>query len=300
MLDAGKATGLPAANQVSPAEARRNMLYAPRPDGPSIGTITTRFVAGVSGHIPLRIYAPVGQGPFGVLVYFHGGGWVLGDLTSHDATARRLCVLGNCIVVSVDYRLAPEHKYPAAVDDCTDALRWTRRNIAALGGDFDRIAVGGDSAGGNLAAAVALRTRDTGGPALRGQLLIYPVTDHYDAAWPSYTSNREGFGLTAEMMAWFWDQYLRDVGQRDDPYASPLRAPDKTGLPHAWVCTAEFDPLHDEGEAYAKALQAAGVPTQYQRYDGMHHGFFGWVGVLDVAGEANASAGAWLRRTLAA
>jgi acetyl esterase len=176
------------------------------------------------------------------------------------------------VVVAVDYRLAPEHRYPAAPEDCYAALRWVAANAASLGADARRLAVGGDSAGGNLSAVVSQMARDKGGPAIRFQLLIYPVTDA-DFTRRSYVDNAEGYLLTTASMRWFWDHYLPDPGQRAEPYASPLRAADLSGLPPAWVCTAEFDPLRDEGEAYAKRLQQAGVSTTLTRFDGLIHGF---------------------------
>lgn len=295
MLEAGKAAGIPPLRQLSIQQARDNMNANAKPDGPSVGTIHARRIDGPHGSINLRVYTPRGGGPHPVLVYFHGGGFVLGSLDTHDNGCRHLCVGAGCVVVSVDYRLAPEHKFPAAPDDCYTALQWVQANASLINVDGNRIVVGGDSAGGNLAAAVALRARDENGPALRGQLLIYPVADHYAPGTPSYIANGNDYGLTRDSMIWFWDHYLASPDDANHPYASPLRAKSLAGLPPAWVITAEYDPLLDEGERYAQALKAAAVPTEYQCFDGMQHGFFGWVGVLDRSREATDLACAWLR-----
>jgi acetyl esterase len=207
-----------------------------------------------------------------------------------------LCAGAGCVVVSVDYRLAPEHKYPAGLDDCVFATRWISEHAAELDGDVRRLAVCGDSAGGNLAAAAALRIRDQGGPHLIGQLLIYPVTDYYTAGTPSYRENAVGYGLTRDTMVWFWDHYLNDASQAADPYVSPLRARDFSRLPPALVVTAEYDPLRDEGEYYAEKLRAAGTSAITSRWDGMNHGFFFWVGRVDKAGAAMAESCQWLRQ----
>jgi acetyl esterase len=200
--------------------------------------------------------------------------------------------------VSVDYRLAPEAKFPAGPDDCLAATRWAAANASALGADPGQIIVAGDSAGGNLAAVTALRIRDEGGPRLLGQLLIYPVTDYIEPGTPSMQENAEGYGLTRAGMAWFWNHYLADPADGLHPHASPFRANDLAGLPPALVVTAEYDPLRDEGEYYADRLRQAGVPTQMKRWDGMNHGFFFWPGVVDRAGEAMDEACAWVRTLL--
>jgi len=199
-------------------------------------------------------------------------------------------------VVSVDYRLAPEHKYPAGLDDCVFATRWIAEHAAELDGDAARIVVCGDSAGGNLAAAAALQIRDQGGPRLIGQLLIYPVTDHHTSGTPSYREHADGYGLTHDTMIWFWDHYLSDPSEAADPLVSPLRAPDLSGLPAALVVTAEYDPLRDEGELYAAKLRAAGTPAEMSRWAGMNHGFFFWAGRVDKADAAMAESCRWLRR----
>ena len=247
---------------------------APAPSEPTpVARVENRDIPGPAGALPVRIYWPeASDGPAPLVVFCHGGGFVLCSLDTHDELCRALCRGAGAVVVSVDYRLAPEAPYPAAADDCYAGLVWAVAHAAELGADAGRVAIAGDSAGGNLAAVTALRARDMGGPALRHQCLIYPVTDcRFDT--PSYIENAEGYFLTAESMRWFWSHYLQDMGRAAEPYASPLRSPDLSGLPPALVITAEYDPLRDEGEHYAQALSAAGVPTVLRRYDGMIHGF---------------------------
>ena len=251
----------------------------------AVGQTQDLSIPGPDGEIPVRIYTPEGEGPHPILVYFHGGGWVIGSIETHDGTCRDLCAGASALVISVDYRLAPENRFPAAPEDCYAATLWAAKEAASLGGDPDRIAVGGDSAGGNLAAVTALMVRDRGGPALCHQLLIYPVTDHSFNTL-SYEENREGYFLTRELMEWFWTKYLPDDLTGNDPLASPLRAGDLSELPSATVLTAEFDPLRDEGELYAERLKQAGVDTQLTRYDGLFHGFFGMGVVMDRAQDA--------------
>jgi acetyl esterase len=232
-------------------------------------------------------------------VWFHGGGWVVGDLETADPTARHLTVGASCVVISVDYRLAPETKFPGAADDCYAATVWAAQQATRLNGDPSRIAVGGDSSGGNLAAAVSLMARDRGGLSLAFQLLVYPVTSR-DFDMASYRQKAEGYGLTLDGMRWYWDHYLQHPADASNPYAAPLVAQNLKGLPPALVITAEYDPLCDEGEAYAKRLQSAGVPTTCSRYDGMIHGFFGMPAVLDKGQQAVAEACAALRQAFVA
>ncbi len=262
---------------------------------PEVGEVTNRDMQGPGGSLALRIYTPIGQGPFPLMVYFHGSGFVLCSLDTHDGLCRNLCAGTGCVVVSVDYRLAPEHKFPAGADDCLAATRWAVANAAALGADPGQVFVAGDSAGGNLATVTALRIRDEGGPALLGQLLIYPVTDYHEPGTPSMEQNAEGYGLTRKGMAWFWDHYLADPSDAAHPHASPLRANDLGRLPPALVVTAEYDPLRDEGEYYAERLRQAGVPTQAKRWDGMNHGFFTVPGVVEKASAAIDEACLWVR-----
>jgi acetyl esterase len=218
---------------------------------------------------------------------------VIGSIETHDGLCRQLANAAGCIVVSVDYRLAPEHPYPAAAEDAYAATRWVVDNARSFGGDPSRVAVGGDSAGGNLTAVVSLMARDRGGPPLVQQLLIYPVTDA-PTDKGSYRSNAEGYFLTADMMQWFWRHYTGEAGSAE-PYACPLRAKSLAGLPPALVVTAEFDPLRDEGEVYAARLREAGVPVHLSRYDGMIHGFFAMSAFLDRARAAVAEAAEALR-----
>ena len=258
-----------------------------------IAKVEDRTIPGPGGDLPLRIYTPEGAAPFPILVYFHGGGWVICNLDTHDGICRSLANGGGCVVVSVDYRLAPEHRFPAAPEDCYAATCWMAEHGRAIGGDPARIAVGGDSAGGTLATVVTLMARDRGGPSLAHQLLVYPVTDHgYDTA--SHREFAAGYMLNKDLMTYFWSQYLRDEADERSPYVSPLRAPNLGGLPSALVITAEYDPLRDEGEAYAARLRDAGVPVTLSRYDGVFHPFFGMPAVLDQAQSARQEAAAAL------
>jgi acetyl esterase len=261
--------------------------------------VEDHVVPGSAGvRVPVRVYWPVGHTAGSpVVVYFHGGGWVLGDLETHDGVARAMSNDVGAIVVSVDYRLAPEHRYPAAVEDAYSATIWAAEHAASLGGDPARLAVAGDSAGGNLATVTALLCVERGTPELKFQLLIYPVTDH-DFDTPSYRESNAECLLTRQHMMWFWDQYVPDRELRDHPHASPLRADDLTGLPPAHVLTAGMDPLRDEGRKYAERLREAGVPTSTQHCDGLFHGFAGGAELLPVAGAAMSEVHAVLRAAL--
>jgi acetyl esterase len=273
VLEQQKQMGVPPLHAL-PVEKARGVNFGALAASPEeVGKTENRFIPGPAGEIPVRIYTPRGEGPFPVLVYFHGGGWVVGNLDTVDSLCRRLTNGVNCVVVSVDYRLAPEHKFPSASDDAYAAVEWVAENAASIHADSNRIAVGGDSAGGNLAAVAALMARDKGFPSFCYQMLVYPVT-HHSFETDSYRDNAEGYGLTTNTMRWFWDHYLANEQDGDNPYASPLLASDLSGLPPALVITAEFDPLRDEGEAFAERLRAAGVPVEAKRYDGMVHGFF--------------------------
>jgi acetyl esterase len=258
---------------------------------PELATVEDITVDGGAGPIPARLYA-TGRMPAPTIVYFHGGGWVAGDLFTHERQARTLALEADAVVVSVDYRRPPETPFPGAFEDCLAATRWAAANVAKLGGDAARIAVAGDSAGGNLAAAVALACRQDG-PRLKAQLLIYPATDlvgRYgvaaeNAKYPSRQENADGYFLTGEAMRFFAGHYLPRPQDSEDPRASPLRSNAFAGLPSAVVCTAEFDPLRDEGEAYADALKRAKVEIAYFREPGMVHGYFG-MGAASKAAEA--------------
>lgn len=221
--------------------------------------------------IPVRLYIPEKEGPLPTIVYFHGGGWVFGNIETYDATCRALANETNSIVVSVDYRLAPEYNFPVPLEDCYTVLEWVFDDADTMQIDSENIAIAGDSAGGNLAAAVALLARDRNGPSIDKQVLIYPITNYaFDTA--SYTENAEGYLLTKDDMEWFWDHYLQSSIDGKNPYASPLQATNLEGLPPATVITCGFDPLRDEGAAYASRLQEAGVPVNYINYDDAIHG----------------------------
>jgi acetyl esterase len=285
----------PKLHELPPEQARLAFAALPLP-APEIALPEVRDlrIPGPAGEIPLRLYRPR-EGRLPVLVYFHGGGWVIGDLESHDPVCRELAQRSGCAVLAVHYRLAPEHPYPAAVEDCFAATCWVAEHAAELDLAGDRLAVGGDSAGGNLAAVVSLLARDRGGPRLRLQLLVYPVTDA-DFTRASYAENGRGFFLERPMMDWFWGHYVPDPARRREPECAPLRAVNLVGLPPALVLTAEFDPLRDEGEAYAVRLAAAGVPTEQVRYAGMIHGFYQMGGLLEdarAALERSATAVRW-------
>lgn len=249
-----------------------------------------------AGGVPVRVYRPFPDDNLPILVVFHGGGWVIGTVEQYDSTARQLANASGAIVVSVEYRLSPEHPFPAPIDDCWRALQWVAANAAELGGDASRIAIGGDSAGGNLAAVCALRARDAGGPEVALQVLVYPVCD-CDFETESYLANGEGYLLEVEQMKWFFDCYTAE-GKTDaaDWQISPLRAPDLRGVAPALVITGEYDPLRDEGEAYADRLRDAGVSVESRRYDGMIHAFFGCPGAFDASAEAMSQVGTALRR----
>jgi acetyl esterase len=277
-------SGAPELHQMTAAESRA-MYRDLKPDIPLVDVyrVEDRSVPGPASEIPVRIYWPTAA-PAAIHVHFHGGGWVIGDLETHDADCREICRGAACIVVAVDYRLAPEHIFPAALEDCYAVTCWASENSAELGALSSPVSVGGDSAGGNLAASVCLLARDRAGPNIAMQLLIYPVTDATMES-ASYRDNADGYLLSRKMMAWFWDHYCPDPAQRSDPLASPIRAADLSGLPPALVMTAEFDPLRDEGEAYAERLKAAGVAVQVRRFDGLIHGFFSQAGIIEAARE---------------
>ena len=259
-----------------------------------VHSVSDRAVPGPGGDLPVRVYRPREGEALPVLVYFHGGGWVAGNLDTHDGTCRALANRVPCVVVAVDYRLAPEHKFPAAVEDAHAALRWVAGHAGAIGGDPRRVAVGGDSAGGNLATVVARRWRDSGGTPLVFQLLVYPATDSRMHS-ASFVEHGDGCFLTREGMRWFWAHYLNSDADGQSPEASPIRAGDLSGLPPALVITAEFDPLRDEGEAYAERLRQAGVPAVTSRYDGMIHTFFGMAALWEEAERAVDEAAGALR-----
>jgi len=297
VLDYLAASGMPPMHAQTVADARGAMLAMGAMGGEPepVGNVEDREVPGPEGQISIRIYTPQGKDPFPVLVFFHGGGWVIGNIESHDTVCRSLTNMANCITVSVDYRLAPEHKFPAAPEDCYAATQWVAANAAMFNGDTSRIAVGGDSAGGNLAAVVALMARDRGGPSLVYQLLIYPATDYYLPGTASIEENAEGYLLTKDDMIWFLNHYLSGEEDTKHPYAFPLKAENLSGLAPAMVITAEFDPLRDEGEIYAFQMQKAGVTVTSRRYHGTIHGFVSLSGMIDLGKQALADAAAGLR-----
>ncbi len=301
MLDQLAAQDAPKMADVAPEIARAMHKAASVAAGAPapVDSVEDRTIPSRGGiEIPVRIYAPDSPDPLPALVYYHGGGWVIGDLDTHDAVCRTLANTARCVVVSVDYRLAPEHKFPAAVEDAYDSVAWVAEHAEEISVDKRRVAVGGDSAGGNLAAVVALQSRGIGFPRLAFQLLVYPITD-YDFETASYRDNADGYFLTRDSMKWFWDHYIRSEADALDPRGSPLRADDLVGLPPALVITAEFDPLRDEGEAYAARMRDDGVPVTATRYDGMVHGFWQMAALLPQARQAHQQAAAALREAFA-
>jgi acetyl esterase len=286
ILDAGKALGRKPVELQTPAEARAERAemvaqFVPMPEYAGV-RVEDRAIWVADGaadetggrEIGVRIYRPrVGDAVLPVVVFFHGGGFVVCTLETHDPYCRALSAEAGVMVVSVDYRLAPEHKFPAAVEDCVAATEWVLAHSEELGGSGSQVFVAGDSAGGTLAAVVALLLRDKGVSGLAGQILLYPVTAHYDPPTASYLEMAEGYGLTRKGMMWFWDHYLKDKSDIADFRAAPLRAASLRGLPRAFVVTAEYDVLRDEGQAYAKRLEEAGVEVTHMFVPGMNHGF---------------------------
>jgi acetyl esterase len=300
LLDQQAASGRPPLHRQSVAQARAFHLQDAAPlngEPVPVAAVADRAVPGPGGELPVRVYTPEGEPPFPIVVFFHGGGWVVGTLDSYDPLCRALAAAVPAVVVSVGYRLAPEHRWPAAVEDAYAATLWASRHAAELGGAQHRLAVAGDSAGGNLAAVVALGARDRGGPAIAFQLLVYPALDAAGdtGSWREYA---EGFYLTAAGMRWYWDHYL---GGADGaaPDASPLGAAFLGGLPPALVVTADHDVLRDEGEAYTARLREAGVAADVRRVEGVVHGFLRWRAVTGAADAALQEAAAALRSALA-
>jgi acetyl esterase len=293
--------GRPPYETVSPVEARELYLkgrVVTNPEPPELKSVAPLAIPSSIGSIPARIYTPVELRQAGGLapglVFFHGGGWVIGDLDSHDVVCRKLADEGQLIVISVDYRLAPEHKFPAAVDDAITATKWIAGNARQLGIDASRLMVGGDSAGGNLAAVVAIAARDGNGPAIAGQVLIYPATD-FAMTHPSHREPETSLLLTHSVIRWFRDHYLTGAADIGDWRASPARAATFARLPPAYVLTAGADPLRDEGDEYAKRLKEAGVAVTYRTFPGQFHGFFTMGKLLPQANIAAAQIGAWLK-----
>ena len=282
-------------------EARESYLqarFATNPEPPELARADTLTIPSLHGVIPARIYVPKrlrdrdGLSP--ALMFFHGGGWVVGTLDTHDVACRKLADEGELMVISVDYRLAPEHKFPAAVEDAITATKWVAANARELGIDASRLSVGGDSAGGNLAAVVAIAARDGNGPAIAGQVLIYPAVD-FAMTHRSHSEPETSVLLTHSVVRWFCDHYLSGAADTHDWRASPARATTLIGLPPAYVLTAGADPLRDEGDEYAERLKQAGVPVVHRHFPGQFHGFFTMGKLLQQANVAASEIGAWLK-----
>lgn len=294
-LDVVAAEGRPGWEAIPPVKGREifSSLKALFGKGPEMHRVEEHSIA---NGVTLRAFHPSDENPLPCVMYFHGGGWVIGNVDTHDALCRRLAREANCVVVSVDYRLAPEHRFPAAFDDCYEATKYVADNAAKFGVDASRIAVAGDSAGGNLAAAVAIKARDSDSLSICFQLLIYPVVEP-NFATNSYRQRAEGFGLRRSTMMWFWEQYVDDQAHHENPYVVVTKA-DLSGLPAAHVITAEYDVLLDEGESLAKQLESAGVPTTLRRYDGVIHGFMHLAGILDIGCTATSDAARVLKEAM--
>jgi acetyl esterase len=302
LLDLIETRGLPPTHTLAPADARafyRERRFFTQPEPPAVGEVRELRAPGAHGDIALRLYRPLlgARSPLPVLVFFHGGGWVIGDLDTHDTLCRELANGAGCAIVAVDYRMGPEHRFPAAVNDCLAATRWVQREAAALGLDARRLGVGGDSAGGNLAAVVALSARDAADLAIAFQLLIYPATDMRRGA-ASHASNGQGYLLTRETIAYFHDHYIADAAHDMDWRASPLLHPDLSRLPPALVLTAGYDPLRDEALQYAQRLSEAGNRATHINFERQIHGFITMGKVIDEANAAVAMCAAELRRAL--
>jgi len=296
MRDQRERDSVPPLYTMSLTEARAADLASIRAGGGEpepVHEVTDLTIAGPGGALPLRLYRPAGERPLPALLYFFGGGWVLGTVDTADGVSRSLANSSGALVAVAGYRLAPEHRFPAAADDCYAAVRWVAEHAEEIGADPARLAVGGDSAGGNLAAGVALRAR-AGGPALAGQLLVYPNTDQL-ADDPSMRAANDPFLFNRHSVDWYRQHYLANPGDAASPLASPLRAQSLAGLPPALVITAEFDPLRDQGEAYARRLAGEGVQVELSRYPGMAHGFFTMIGTVDASRAAIEQAASRLR-----
>jgi len=301
-IEAMDRAGLKPIESMTPAEARRQMeenAKSRKAEPLPVARIEERTIAGPDSAIRLRLYWPDKPGPVPAIAYYHGGGHVIGSLDTHDLIARNLCHGAAALVCSVDYRMGPEHKFPAAVEDSFAALQWLRANATGLGADPDRLGVHGDSAGANLAAVMALMARDAGAPRLRLQSLVYPISD-YALVGDSYTKYAEGYGLlTRAAMVWFQQHYLRSPADAEDWRASPIKAVSLAGAAPAIIVTAECDVLHDDGERYAEALRRAGVAVEYREYKGMIHAFFGMVPSVDDAMNAQRAVWAAFNRAFA-
>nr|AIT69706.1 lipase/esterase AS-Trib6 [uncultured bacterium] len=293
--------GVKALDELPAAEGRAyfNAVFKTKPeDQEACARIEELTIPVASGDIPARLYAPPATGKLPVLVHYHGGGWVYMNLDTHDAYCRLLANRTGCAVIAVEYRKAPEYPFPIPLEDCYAALRWTVSNADKLGLDATRLGVIGDSAGGNLAAAVAIMARDQHGPAIKAQVLTYPAVDA-TMSQPSVTENAAAPLLGRPQMDWFWKHYNKHGGNAQDPRLSPLYASDLSRLPPAFISTAEFDPLRDEGEAYANKLRAAGVAVDYRRYDGVFHGFMLMAKIIPEGAQLIAAQAAFIKQHLA-
>jgi acetyl esterase len=283
-LEKAQSANLPPLDSLAPGEARLQAIDRFKPPATGVAepvaSVEDRRIPGPAGEIPVRVYTPDAPSPRPAMVYLHGGGWVICNLDTHDVICRAIARRAGATVVSVDYRLAPEAKFPAAVDDCYAATAWVAAHSQDLGIDRGRISVGGDSCGGNLATVVSMKSRDEQGPPVALQVMVYPVTDLSSFGTASYEEFAESHQLTKAMMVWFRAQYLARAEDGLNPWASPLLAGDLSGLPPALIITAECDPLRDEGEAYASRLEQAGVAVTCTRYDGMIHPFFSLSGAI--------------------
>jgi acetyl esterase len=299
LLTAQRLSGAPPMHALTPEQARADMrAQVPAVSGTlaAVARVDDRTVPGAAATLPVRIYTPQGTGPFPGIVYFHGGGFVIGDLETHDPLCRQIAARTGAVVCAVHYRLAPEHPFPAAADDAVAAARWFMAHADDAGVDRDRLFVMGDSAGGTLATVTALAVRDQLGPHLRGQILVYPITDHVDAGAASYTEFADGYGLTRDGMRWFLRHYAANPHDATDPRVCPVRMPTLRGLPPAFVVTAEYDVLRDEGERYAERLREDGVDVTFERAAGLHHGFIRLFGILEEPAQWIDRIAAWMRR----
>ena len=298
LLTAQRLSGAPPLHTQTPERARADLrAQVPAVSGPlaQVARADDRAVPASPRPIPVRVYTPPGAGRSPGIVYFHGGGFVIGDLDTHDPLCRQIAARTGAVVCAVDYRLAPEHPFPAAVDDAAAAARWFLARADEFSVAGDRVFVMGDSAGGTLATVTAHGLRGQPGAHLRGQILVYPITDHVDAGTVSYDAYAEGYGLTREGMRWFLRHYLADPADATDPRVCPLRLPTLRGLPPAFVVTAEYDVLRDEGERYAARLRDDGVDVTAARAEGLHHGFIRLFGILDEPGQWIDRVAAWMR-----
>jgi acetyl esterase len=299
LLTAQRLSGAPPLHTLTPERARADLrAQVPAVSGAlaAVARVDDRTAPSAAGAVPVRIYTPPGAGPFPGIVYFHGGGFVIGDLETHDPLCRQVAARTGAVVCAVDYRLAPEHPFPAAADDALAAARWFMAHADDVGADRDRLFVMGDSAGGTLATVTALDLRDQPSPHLRGQILIYPITDHVDAGAASYTEFAEGYGLTRDGMRWFMRHYIADPADATDTRVCPVRLPTLRRLPPAFVVTAEYDVLRDEGERYVERLREDGVDVTFERAAGLHHGFIRLFGILEEPAQWIDRIAAWMRR----